>query len=548
MKLITRRSRLDLAIAGVILAVSLGVYVLQLRSLYVVPVADSVRWGGDETWLMREFGNQAAHGVMSYPESFGAAPRTDGVLAGSMWVNALIYGVPGKIFFPAHDLVAIGRTVTATLGFILIGSLFLVLTRLGVRPVIAACSVALLTISQGFAWVTHCARYDLLTGLALLWYVYLLSRVGKPKEFVQTFLLGFVAVALLIFSRHMLTLAAGATLGYFVISKLWRNKRMLGSWLLGATSAAVALALAYWLGAGEFSLFGRGGNLGSFAFVLQQIPIVRPFSRNVQFSNLIERYNLFATDAPGVLLLVFVGMALVVAYKIWQWRLRRQEIRLKIAVTESQYFFAVASLLSLACWLLFQGSRPYYLFHITPLLIAAGAIVLELFAESLKSRWFGPAGAIAVLVIGIAMQASHAIPATSLGESVARDQSVAIKGLLREIPPGSRVLVDVAGLHCALRDTSHQILTLDMFQPPPVAEDAVRKLRANGIDFVILRSSQVGTTFEPGRALLPHVLDSIGHTRDTVLGFFYDDGRLYDASLDRLIEQGLDTLKLYALP
>ncbi|MDP4198844.1 MAG: hypothetical protein Q8922_02620 [Bacteroidota bacterium] len=549
MNLSIRRAKRDSAIAYLILAASLAIYVLQLRSLYVVPVADSVRWGGDETWLMREFGNQAAHGVMAYPEHFGNATRTDGVLAGSMWVNALIYGVTGHVFFPAHDFAAIGRTVTAILGLILILSLFLILRRLETRPVIAACAVALLTISQGFAWATHCARYDLLTGLVLLGYVYFLARQSETQMNTRrAFWTGFTAIGLLIFSRHMLTLPAGATLAFILSVKLWRDRRILSSWLLGVLSAATTLSLAYWLGAGEFSLFGRGGSMGSFSFVLQQIPIARPFSRNVQISNLIERYNLFAGDAPGVLLLAAVAIILAISYMVWQWRMRRHGRQLRLAMAPAQTFAMLATVFCIIGWCLFQGSRPYYLFHITPLVIACGAIVLELFAEVHTARWFGSSGAIAVLVAGIGMQASHAIPATAFGAAVVRDQSAAIRRLLEEAPPKSRILVDVAGLNFALMDTTHQILTLDMFQPPPTAEDAVSKLRANKIDFVILRSSPVGTPFEPGRSLLPHVLDSIGGARDTMLGFFYDDGRNYDASLDRLIEQGLDTLKLYSAP
>ena len=119
---------------------------------------------------MREFGNQSAHGAMAYPEYFGAPTRTDGLLAGSMWVDALIYGATGGYFSPSHDLISTGRTVTAVLGFALILSLFLILRRLGVNAVLASAAVALLVINQGFVWVTHCARYDLLTGLTLVWY------------------------------------------------------------------------------------------------------------------------------------------------------------------------------------------------------------------------------------------------------------------------------------------------------------------------------------------------------------------------------------------
>src|SRR6476469_9537669 len=127
-------SRLQSILAIALLAVAFFLYALQLGSLYSTPVADSVRWGGDETWLMREFGNQIGHGVMQYPEGFGEPARTDGVLAGSMWVNALLYGGSGALWFPSHDLTSIGRTVTAVLGLLLILSFFWIARRAGVDP------------------------------------------------------------------------------------------------------------------------------------------------------------------------------------------------------------------------------------------------------------------------------------------------------------------------------------------------------------------------------------------------------------------------------
>src|SRR5665213_3267167 len=154
--------------AFLVLVGALVVFALQLRTLYTVPVYDSVRWGGDETWLMREFGDQASHGVMSYPESFGGGQRTDGVLAGSMWVDALIYGATGNLFFPAHDYVSVGRTVTALLALLLIASIYFILRKLRVSPLLASASVLLVVACQGFVWAAHSARYDLLTGLALI--------------------------------------------------------------------------------------------------------------------------------------------------------------------------------------------------------------------------------------------------------------------------------------------------------------------------------------------------------------------------------------------
>jgi hypothetical protein len=331
--------------------------------------------------------------------------------------------------------------------------------------------------------------------------------------------------------------------------RLWRDRTALATWVAGAISAGGLLSLAYWLGAGEFSLFGKGGSMGSFSFVLVQIPILRPFSRNVQVSNLVERINLFGSDIPGLIVLILAALLLAIGYKLWQWWLIRNQVRLKIATTPEQRFFLGASILCSASWLLLEGSRPYYLFHIVPLFVVSGTIVLQLWMDVFTNRWIGPALATAVLVAGLLLDIPHAIPSTTLGDSVARDQKAALDRLLGDTPahsqPKSRILMDVAGLHYALLDTTRQVLTLDMFQPPAEAGLAVQKLRANRIDFVVLRSSPVSGAFEPGRALLPHVLDSIGIVRDSALGFFYDEGRSYDASLSQLIEQGLDTLRLY---
>jgi hypothetical protein len=155
-----------------------------------------------------------------------------------------------------------------------------------------------------------------------LWYVYFLARQSSiVLTNKRSFLLGAISVGLVIFSRHLLTLPVAAIIAFIFITSLWKHKNLFGRFVLGAVASLVILAIVYWLGSGELSLFGRGGTMGSYAFVLRQIPIARPFSRNVQISNLLERYNLFASDAPGVLLIIFSCVVLIVLYKIWQRRM-----------------------------------------------------------------------------------------------------------------------------------------------------------------------------------------------------------------------------------
>ncbi|HZK77219.1 MAG TPA: hypothetical protein VFD13_09950, partial [Candidatus Kapabacteria bacterium] len=373
-------------------------------------------------------------------------------------------------------------------------------------------------------------RYDLLTGLTLIWFCYYLSGQTNASR-SQMFLAGIIGVAAICFSRHLLLLCLGASLVFLFQQRVWKRPALLWAWLAGSAVASHILSVVYFAGAGEFSLFGRGGSEGSYSFVLNQIPILRPFSRNAQVSNLMERFHLLKMDAPGIIIVIGVSIFLALAY----WILGGRVGRVRAAKNTAQRFFLSCTVVCTIVWLLAEGSRPYYLFHIVPLLVIGGALALELWSEM---------GALIVVAVAIAFGATRAIPANVLGAAIARDQSAAITKFLSETPHNSRVLLDVAGLDRALPDTSREVLTLDMFQPPHESAALIQKLLSNQIDFVILRSSPVSSPFEPGRALLPHVLDSIGTVRDSALGFFYDDGRSYDASLGELQRQGLDTLRL----
>src|SRR5207237_1742863 len=101
---------------------------------------------------------------------------------------------------------SVGRTVTALLGLILLASLYGILRKLGVSPILAAGSVALVVLNQGFVWAVHSARYDLLTGLSLLWLVFFFSKENK-FSLGRCFFLRFATIGAILFSRHLLTLA-----------------------------------------------------------------------------------------------------------------------------------------------------------------------------------------------------------------------------------------------------------------------------------------------------------------------------------------------------
>lgn len=537
-----RGSRL---VAWAILTVSLLLFLVQLGTLYVVPIPDAVRWGGDETWLMREFGNQAHHGVMAYPESFDGTTRTDGLLAGSMWVEALLYGAAGNTFSPAHSLVDVGRTVTAVISLALLTLVWIVCRRLRVSRELSAIAVLLLVSSRAFVLATHSARYDILTGAALLAMLATLSVLAPRRRTGWPLVLaGALAVGGIIFSRHLLTLALAVSIMFAVRQKLWDDLKRFFAYASGAIVTLGILILAYVAGAKELTLFGHGGGFGSYDFVLRQLPILRPFSRSVQVSNLMERYDLLTNEAPGLLLAILIAIGVAVSYLIWRAVLRLLHKDVQVTTGLDQRFFVTSAFLSLLAWLLLQGARPYYAMHILPVAIVAAALVLQWLNETFELSAILRYPVPTLLLLVTALQIPSWNINGDIGARIVHDQREATIALISQTTPSSRVLVDVAGLNWALQSAPGRTLTLDMFQPPPNDDELQQKLAANHITHLLIRSAR-GVSFEPGRAQLARYLVQHAALIDRRVGFFYDDGRDYDSTLSSLLRQRTDTLSLY---
>ncbi len=513
---------------------------LSFRSLYLAPVPDSIRWGGDETWLMREFKQQATHGVMQYPESYDAEPRTDGVLAGSMWVEALLYGGIGAVLHPHCDYVSIGRTVTVTLSVMLLGLLVWALIKRGVSRLTSLSAALLLAANMTFFYASHSARYDILTGLALLAWVLCCESLIRKGELSrpQAILFGAASVLTIIFSRHMLTLALPTTMLTFFLLKPWKKALLVP--MLGATLITIAgLCGAYLAGAGSFSLFGNGGGMGNYSFVLQQLPILRPFSRSVQVSNLMERVSLLWIESPVVLVVLLIALLVLFG------SLLSPKYRSGLMQVRGIGFFIFAGALSFGSWLLLQGARPYYTLHILPLLLFVAALVTERFPSKYAARLVLPILALFSCVISYPLF----LLAAENGSQISHDQREVMQRFSKAIQANyhgtskPRVLSEVAGLNWMLSDSTVEVVTLDVFQPPPSSPALISKLRGARIDYVYLRSGAEDGTFEPGRALLPRVLDSVGLLMRHSTGRYYDDFRAYDKPLTAQ----LDTLTLYKL-
>lgn len=536
--------------AWVILGLSALLFLIQLQSLQTFPIADSVRWGGDETWLMREFGNQARTGVMSYPESYDGTVRTDGVLAGSMWVESLLYGVTGNALTPRYTLVEIGRWVTAVLSLVLLLTLYFSSRAFGVSRVFSSFGVLFVASSMTFVIATHSARYDVLTGLSLLGFLYLLSATVSTRVIGgKLFILSCMSVLVIIFSRHLLTLTIPVTLLWMFRQRVWDSASRIFISLGGVWLSGLLLICCYAIPAGEFSLFGSGGGFGSYDFVLKQLPILRPFSRSVQLGNLLERYDLLSREAPAALIAVLTAGLVVLSYLLWKAVLALANKPLRMSTRVDQRFFLSAAGLAALTWLLLQGARPYYAMHIVPVLLVAAVIVFEWLQNTFELSKLLQYPIPGLFVLFAVLQLPAALKTHELGSAITKDQRAAIDRFAN-LTPRATVLADVAGLNWALQHGAaigSHVQTLDMFQPPQSDTALGEKLHKNHIDYIILRSSPVASAFEPGRAHLPIYLSTHATVVDSALGLYYDDGRSYDSSLEYALRQGLDTLRLYRL-
>src|ERR1035438_203683 len=81
--------------------------------LYTFPAQESMRWPGDETWLMREYMTLTSTGIMSYPEAKGSSiEHGNNFLTSTWWTTSLLYGVPANILWPDFNIVLVGRTIS----------------------------------------------------------------------------------------------------------------------------------------------------------------------------------------------------------------------------------------------------------------------------------------------------------------------------------------------------------------------------------------------------------------------------------------------------
>jgi hypothetical protein len=353
--------RFDRILAVVLLALATVVFFAQARSVYVAPQPNSIRWFGDETWLMLEAEAQITTGVTHYPLALGTPlVERKGMVLGMNWLSSAIYGVPVAI--ADQDPVSTGRTVTLILSLVLCGVFFAGARVLGTTMSVAAFGVLLLVASRSFLFTSHSARPDMLAGLIVLGVFAYGLRAMQNRERItrnEALLAGAVAAFLMISSSvHLLTLLPGIVLYFGWRLGIFRSWSVAGAFVAGAIAVTVVLCGIYILTTHSASLFASATH-AQFHDVVSSIPILRPFSRSVQVANLVTRSKQFAAESPQALLIF--AIALIAILKRWS------------AMSTALIAFGVL----LLSWLLLQGAEVHYLMHVVPVMLLIAMIGLS---------------------------------------------------------------------------------------------------------------------------------------------------------------------------
>ena len=218
-------TRLQRILTVLLIAMAAVVFVLQIHSLFIFPQPNSLRWFGDETWLMSEATQQIATGVVRYPLAIGSTlAQGKGLVLSMTWLSALLYGLPAEIV--ARDPVAVGRIVTAGMALALLLTLYGCARSLGASRFAAGLSVLLLVCTRSFFFASHSARPDLLAGLIVLAFVIHLHEVRSGMEKHLALVGGLATESIVVFlsfssSIHLLTLLGPVALLFFL--EAWRN-------------------------------------------------------------------------------------------------------------------------------------------------------------------------------------------------------------------------------------------------------------------------------------------------------------------------------------
>jgi multisubunit Na+/H+ antiporter MnhE subunit len=543
-----REDRTNVWFSRLLLLIAVFALCWQARSLYIYPIPDSAYyWYGDESWVMMEARTQMSEGVLRHPYAYGATLNDHaGILLGDCWGTSLLYGSPAMIFSQSFPVIAIGRAVTFSLALFSIFAIFFVAIRLGASRISAGLGSIILATCPAFTITSHSARSDLLVGLVVMLIVaYFANESTSTKQRSSRWWFCFglcMTFAAFLFAVHLITLLL--PLAVYLLFRLgaFRNFKFLSMAVLGASAAAATLVLSYFLLAHDLSLFGTTGQHVQFADVAAQKPIMRLFSRSVQWNNLLQRFGLLWTGATALLIL-----AAHVVVKLLIDVLRKRAAYLNDPVFRALIALTLVVALS---WLLLQGSIIYYVPHF--LILAVLVVVVA--ADRVLFRQ--PSPRVSKLIVGIAtiilvvvhvMQTNSTVAASRLFSDENRRGIAKLQARIHSEMGSSNkrpiVLAESPAAYGLELDTSISLMSPLFPAFPKYDEPITATLARYHVRYAMLYDAKQLHDNIAGIPTLTDYIESHGTLIDTAIGVMFDMKRSYvhpDLSTP-------DTMKLYRL-
>ncbi|HET6401621.1 MAG TPA: hypothetical protein VFH95_09505 [Candidatus Kapabacteria bacterium] len=545
----TGKSKQENVLAIVLVVLVAGVLFDQARFLFVFPVPDTGMWFGDETWTMLTLRALARTGVARVPEALGSSlAHSNGLINGSVWISGLIYGVPAAIFSNAASTVAVGRIITFLLSLISLFFVYRLARRLGATQTAALIGVFALVISNAFYFSSHSARLDMMTGVAVLLFFFLLTiafvaqtsacdpATGSQTEVASptmratntrrnrfAFFIPFlvvISVAVYVHVPALIALPAIYSLWKIGVFRRWQT---IAISLAGFALGSVLIVGAYWLSTGSLSLLGNGYN--QYYNVANSLPILHLLSWRVQKINTIDRaIQVWSVAWPLVVTIVFG-----IASQIWRGRSGGRQPRM--AYSREWFFFANAILLILA-WGLFGGPAVFYNIYILPVAAVCGAVLI---APLVQNRSYV---LIPLLIIAAGFTIISQEQFGAVGERLVMANQRAIRALVGPISSATHpplVLTDEPAINEIAADPNVRLMTNHLLLFGSENKPLPEILREYHVDYLLLYSTV--RWHSPFR----HIADSLYSLASERTGTLTDQARSYDDPAWNEI----DTLRLY---
>jgi hypothetical protein len=530
------RVRLEGLSLLLLIVAALVFFYASIATLYLFPVPDSFRWSGGESWMLLAWRNLIGHGQLTVPIALGSTLETPpGMLLGSEWVTALLYGLPQILFAPSTDPIMIGRTVSFVLAMASLGTIGWTAYRLHLPPATTFFAAVLLLATPSFTFASHSARYDMITGFAVVLYVSMFAvradhRTPRGGRFALLFGLSTMIAAIVI-SPHLEVLLLPVSLyiaWYFGLLKSAKSVGFLVGWLVLGFGI---LALASIATTHHFALISR-------------LDAANPFG--AAFGNL-SKGNLLSLQAQGHQLWM-KGLYL------WQEAPIFAIILLLILISEgallskkrphaSTLFLTICLGCAMFSALFLQAARPYHLIHVLPLIALVFAAHT---GEWSKAEWLRPTTAIlsvAITVVLVLLWIPQMHQAGRIGKRITEANTAAVQAAVEEESRNwginehyrPRFLAQGPAGHELLRDMSIRLMTESFLTYPASAEPFDSVLKKFGVDYIIDYGRLTTAEYKQTLQRASRVFVRSGTLLDRDVNYFGDT------------TSELDTLSLYAM-